>query len=149
MSSLSMAASKMYFWRLSMDKMVQLLYLLGMASDHVLGCSWGHTLSIWMKFSENVGMIPIKICYFLQFLITWTNELQIHIQIVWKLCSHPVVCNFWWENRSEKSTFPYFCWLTTMKLSKIPFVENSRTKSHAIQQMAHEMMKLDENLMTR
>ena len=63
----SMTASKMYFWRLSMDKMVQLLYFLRMASDHVLGCSWGHTLSIWMKFSENVGMIPIKICNFLQF----------------------------------------------------------------------------------
>ena len=48
MSSLSMTASKMHFWRLSMDKMVQLLYFLRMASDHVLGCSWGHTLSIWM-----------------------------------------------------------------------------------------------------
>ena len=69
----SMTASKMYFWRLSMDKMVQLLYFLRMASDHVLGCSWGHTLSIWMKFSENVGMIPIKICNFLQFLFKWTN----------------------------------------------------------------------------
>ena len=44
----SMTASKMHFWRLSMDKMVQLLYFLRMASDHVLGCSWGHTLSIWM-----------------------------------------------------------------------------------------------------
>ena len=43
MSSLSMAASKMHFWRLSMDKMVQLLYFLRMASDHILGCSWGHT----------------------------------------------------------------------------------------------------------
>ena len=91
MSSLSMTASKMHFWRLSMDKMVQLLYFLRMASDHVLGCSWGHTLLIWMKFSENVGMIPIKICNFLQFLFTWTNEPQIHIQIVWKLKVHPVM----------------------------------------------------------
>ena len=67
MSSLSMAASKMHFWRLSMDKMVQLLYFLRMASDHILGCSWGHTWSIWLKFSEIVGMMPIKICNFLQF----------------------------------------------------------------------------------
>ena len=52
MSCLSITASKMHFWRLSMPltmgKMVQLLYFLRMASDHVLGCSWGHTLSIWM-----------------------------------------------------------------------------------------------------
>ena len=61
-----------------------------MASNHVLGCSWGHTCLFWMKFSENVGMIPIKICNFLQFLFTWTNEPRILIQIVWKLCCHPV-----------------------------------------------------------
>ena len=73
MSRLSMAASKMHFWRLSMIKWCKLLYILRMASDHVLGCSWGHTLSIWMKFSENVGMIPIKICYSMQFLFTSTN----------------------------------------------------------------------------
>ena len=73
MSSLSMTASKMHFWRLSMDKMVQLLYFLRMASDHDLCCSWGHTWSIWLKFSENVGMIPIKICNFLHFLFKWTN----------------------------------------------------------------------------
>ena len=60
MSSLSMAASKMHFWRLSMIKWCKLLYILRMASDHVLGCSWGHTWLIWMKFSENVGMISIK-----------------------------------------------------------------------------------------
>ena len=69
----SITASKMHFWRLSMDKMVQLLYFLRMAWDHVLGCSWGHTLLIWMKFSENVGMIPIEICYLKQFLFTSTN----------------------------------------------------------------------------
>ena len=73
MSRLSMAASKMHFWRLSMIKWCKLLYILRMASDHVLGCSWGHTLSIWMKFSENVGMIPIEILYLMQFLFTWTN----------------------------------------------------------------------------
>ena len=73
MSSLSMAASKMHFWRLSMIKWCKLLYILRMASDHVLGCSWGHNWSIWMKFSENVGMIPIKICYLMQFLFTSTN----------------------------------------------------------------------------
>ena len=54
MSSLSMAASKMHFWRLSMIKWCKLLYILRMASDHVLGCSWGHNWLIWMKFSENV-----------------------------------------------------------------------------------------------
>ena len=59
MSSLSMVASKMHFWRMSMIKWCVLLYILKMASDHVLGCSWGQTWSIWMKFSENVGMIPI------------------------------------------------------------------------------------------
>ena len=69
----SMTASKMHFWRLSMIKWCKLVYILKMASDHVLGCSWGHIWIIWMKFSENVGMIPIKICYFLQFLFTWTN----------------------------------------------------------------------------
>ena len=90
MSSLSMAASKMYFWRLSMIKWFALLYFSKTALDHVLGCSWGHTWLIWMKFSENVGMIPIKICNFLQFLFSWTNEPQIQIQIVWKLCCHPV-----------------------------------------------------------
>ena len=73
MSSLSMAASKMHFWRLSMIKWCKLLYILRMASDHVLGCSWGHNWLIWMKFSENVAMIPIKICNLLQFLLTWTN----------------------------------------------------------------------------
>ena len=77
MSSLSMAASKMYFWRLSMIKWFALLYFSKTALDHVLGCSWGHTWLIWMKFSENVGMIPIKICNFLQFLFSWTNEPQI------------------------------------------------------------------------
>ena len=91
MSSLSMAASKMHFWRLSMIKWCALLYILRMASDHVWGRSWGHTCLFWMKFSENVVMIPIKICNFLQFLFTWANEPQIHIQIVWKLCCHPVV----------------------------------------------------------
>ena len=55
----SMTASKMHFWRLLMDKMVQLLYFLRMASDHVLGCSWGYTWLIQKKFSENVDMIPI------------------------------------------------------------------------------------------
>ena len=99
-SSLSMTASKMYFWRLSMIKWCALLYILRMASNHVLGCSWGHTWLIWMKFSENVGIIPIKICNFLQFLFSWTHEPQIQIQIVWKLCCHPVVGknatnNFW------------------------------------------------------
>jgi hypothetical protein len=73
MSSLSMAASKRHFWRLSMIKWCKLLYILRMASDRVLGCSWGHTWIIWMNFSENVGMIPIKICYLLLFLLTWTN----------------------------------------------------------------------------
>ena len=77
MSSLSITASKMHFWRLSMPltmgKMVQLLYFLRMASDHVLGCSWGYTWLIQKKFSENVDMIPIKICNLLQFLFTWTN----------------------------------------------------------------------------
>ena len=61
----------------------------------VLGCSWGHTCLFWMKFSENVVMIPIKICNFLQFLFTWANEPQIHIQIVWKLCCHPVRINYY------------------------------------------------------
>ena len=65
-----MTASKMLFWRLSMIKWCKLLYILRMASDHVLGCSWGHTWLIWMKFLENVGMIPIKICYLMQFLFT-------------------------------------------------------------------------------
>ena len=69
----SRTASKMYFWRLSMIKWSKLLYILRMASDHVLGCSWGHNWLIWMKFSENVAMIPIKICNLLQFLLTWTN----------------------------------------------------------------------------
>ena len=69
----SMTASKMHFWRLSMIKWCKLVYILKMASDHVLGCSWGHIWIIWMKFSENVGVMPIKICYFLQFLFTWTN----------------------------------------------------------------------------
>ena len=78
-SSLSMVASKMYFWRLSMIKWCALLYILRMASNHVLGCSWGHTCLFWMKFSENVVMIPIKICNFLQILFTWANEPQIHI----------------------------------------------------------------------
>jgi len=77
MSSLSITASKMHFWRLSMPltmgKMVQLLYFLRIASDHVLGCSWGYTWLIQKKFSENVDMIPIKICNLLQFLFTWTN----------------------------------------------------------------------------
>ena len=61
-----------------------------MALDHVLGCSWGHTCLFWMKFSENVVIIPIGICNFLQFLFTCANEPQTHIQIVWKLCCHPV-----------------------------------------------------------
>ena len=96
----SMTAFKMHFWRLSIIKWCTLLYILRMASDHVLGCSWGHTWLIWMKFSENVGIIPIKICNFLQFLFSWTHEPQIQIQIVWKLCCHPVVGknatnNFW------------------------------------------------------
>ena len=69
----SMTASKMHFWRLSMIKWCKLLYILRMASDHILGCSWGHTWLIWLKFSENVGMIPIKICFLLQFLFTSTN----------------------------------------------------------------------------
>ena len=73
MSSLSMAASKMHFWRLSMIKWCKLLYILRMASDHILGCSWGHNWLIWIKFSENVAVIPIKICTLLQFLLTWTN----------------------------------------------------------------------------
>ena len=73
MSSLSMAASKMHFWRLSMIKWCALLYILRMASDHVWGRSWGHTCLFWMKFSENVVMIPTKICNFLQFLFTWAN----------------------------------------------------------------------------
>ena len=73
MSSLSKAASKMHFWRLSMIKWCKLVYILRMASDHVLGCSWGHTWLISMKFSENVGMIPIKTCYLMQFLFTSTN----------------------------------------------------------------------------
>ena len=72
----SMTAFKMHSWRLSMIKWCTLLYILRMASDHVLGCSWGHTWLIWMKFSENVGMIPIKICYLMQFLFTWTNQPQ-------------------------------------------------------------------------
>ena len=59
------------------------------------------------------------------FSISFANKYQLFLE-----AEGHVVCNFWWENRSEKSTFPYFCWLTTMKLSKIPFVENSRTKSH-------------------
>ena len=73
LSRQSMTASKMHFWRLLMDKMVQLLYFLRMASNHVLGCSWGYTWLIQKKFSENVDMIPIKICNLLQFLFTWTN----------------------------------------------------------------------------
>ena len=72
----SMTASKIHLWRLSMIKWCKLLYILRMASDHVLSCSWGHTWLIWMKFSENVGMIPIKICYLMQFLFTWTNQPQ-------------------------------------------------------------------------
>ena len=76
MSSLSIAASKIHFLRLSMLKWSKLVYILRMASDHVLGCSRGHTLSIWMKFSENVGMIPIKIWYLMQFVLTWTNLAQ-------------------------------------------------------------------------
>ena len=63
MSRLSMALSKMHFWRLSMIKWWKLVYILRMASGHVLGCTWGLNWSIWMKFSENVCMIPIKICY--------------------------------------------------------------------------------------
>ena len=86
----SMPASKMHFWKLSIIKWCKRLYILRMAWDHVLGCNWGHTWLIWMKFAENVGMIPIKICNFLQFLFTWTNEPQIDIQIVWKLKVHPV-----------------------------------------------------------
>ena len=77
MSSLSITASKMHFWRLSMPltmgKMVQLLYFLRMASDHVLGFSWGYTWLIQKKFSENMDMMPIKICNLQQFLFTWTN----------------------------------------------------------------------------
>ena len=38
-------------------------------------------------------MISIRICKFLQFLFTWTNEPQIHIQIVWKLKVHHVECS--------------------------------------------------------
>ena len=76
MSSLTMAASKMHFWRLSMMKWCVLLYILRMASDHILGSSWGHTWSIWIKFSENVGIIPIKICNFLQSLFKWTPNLD-------------------------------------------------------------------------
>ena len=40
-------------------------------------------------------MIPIKICNFLQFLFTWTNEPQILIQIVWKLKVHNFLTTFW------------------------------------------------------
>ena len=50
MSSLSKAASKMHFWRLSMIKWCKLVYILRMASGHVLGYSWGLNWSIWMKF---------------------------------------------------------------------------------------------------
>ena len=49
------------------------LYILRMVSNHILGCSWGHTRLIWMKFSENVGIIPIINCNLPQFLFTWTN----------------------------------------------------------------------------
>ena len=104
----SMTAFKMQFWRLSMIKwftqLCTLLYILRMASNHVLGCSWGHTWLIWMKFSENVGIIPIKICNFLQFLFSWTHEPQIQIQIVWKLCCHPV--GFIQQLRGQN--FPFF-----------------------------------------
>ena len=96
----SMTAFKMHFWRRSVIKWCTLLYILRMTSDHVVGCSWYHAWLIWMKFSENVGMIPIKIWNFLQFLFKWTNKPQIHIQIVWKLCSHPVgkIFNWYGEN---------------------------------------------------
>ena len=60
--------------------------------------------SIWIDFSENAGMIPIKICNFLQFLFSWTHESQIQIQIVWKLCCHPV--GFIQQLRGQN--FPFF-----------------------------------------
>ena len=69
----SMTAFKIHFWRLSMIKWCTLLYILRMASDHVLGCSWGHTWLIWMTYSENGNMIPVEICNILQFLLSWTN----------------------------------------------------------------------------
>ena len=69
----SITASKMHFWRLSLIKWSKLLYILRMASDHILGCSWGHNWLIWMKFSKNLGMIPLKIWVLIQNILTWSN----------------------------------------------------------------------------
>ena len=45
-----------------------------LASNHIIGWSWGHTWLIWMKFSENVGVISVKIWHLMQFVFTWSND---------------------------------------------------------------------------
>ena len=110
----------MHFWRLSMIKWSKLLYILRMASDHILDCSWGHNWLIWMKFSENVhrtfqflGRTSIelkkntkfaKCIYWFKLIHTWlwskNLELKIHIGFI----HH---CEVYTEKSMEK-TFVLF-----------------------------------------
>ena len=64
-----------------------------MASDHIWGCGWDNAWLILMKFSKNVGMIPIKICNLMKVLFTWTSLPQIDNLSVWK--SPPCRLLYW------------------------------------------------------
>ena len=117
-----------------MIKWCALLYILRMASDHVLGCSWGHNWLIWMKFSENVhrtfqflGCTSIelkkkptkfaKCIYWFKLIHTWlwskNLELKIHIHrfysslwsLRWKKYGENISQNLIWQPIFFTKTF--------------------------------------------
>ena len=49
--------------------------ILTMALENIWGCNWGQTLLIWLKFSENVGIIP-KVNLIIRPFISNMNQLH-------------------------------------------------------------------------
>ena len=80
-SSLSLAASKTLKNKFRHYPKVRKSHwpktrILAMALDNIWGCNWGQTLSIWLKFSENVCIIPKLIWLLGHLLVIWTSCLQ-------------------------------------------------------------------------